>query len=65
MVPAGMAFLVALVMAALDVRLEHQLLGQQVFHSLVRAAGHAAIQLDACLVQGRAGAAANAAARCV
>ena len=48
--PAGMAFAVALpVVGAQHVRQKDQLARQQIHHSLVRAAGHAAVQLDACL----------------
>ena len=62
--PAGMAFAVALpVVGAQHVRQKDQLVRQQIRHGLVRAAGDAAVQLDARLGQGRFGAAANAAAQ--
>lgn len=59
--PAGVAFAVALPMvAAQHVRQENQPARQQILHSLVGAAGDAAVQLDARLGQGCFGAAANA-----
>lgn len=39
--------------AAKDVRLEHQLAPKEVFHRLIRAAGHPAVKLDTCLGQSR------------
>ena len=61
--PAGVAFAVALPMvAAQHVRQENQPARQQILHGLVGAAGDAAVQLDARLGQGCFGAAANAAA---
>ena len=57
---------VMLMMAAHGVRIVRQLPGQQGSHCLVRVAGHAGVELDAGLSQGRAGAAANAATdKCV
>ena len=57
---------VMLMMAAHGVRIVRQLPGQQGGHCLVRVAGHAGVELDAGLSQGRAGAAANAATdKCV
>ena len=50
------------VMAAKDVRLEHQLARQQSFHRLVRTAIDPAVQGDPRLGQSRLGAAANTAA---
>ena len=51
--PAGMAFAVALpVVGAQHVRQKDQLARQQIRHGLVRAAGDAAVQLDARLGQG-------------
>ena len=57
---------VMLMMAAHGVWIVRQLPGQQGGHCLVRVAGHAGVELDAGLSQGRAGAAANAATdKCV
>ena len=56
------AVMATFVMAALNIGVIHQDIVQQIPHRLVRIAAAAAVEPDACLRQGRLGAAANPAA---